>query len=265
MSALKLATSNIGWRAEDDEAVLAHMRQLGFTGLEIAPTRVISDDPYEHLDEARAFAKRVEGEFGLELCSMQSIWRGRDENIFDPEGARELLDYTDKACKFAKASGIRNLVFGCPKNRIKPDGSSPEDAIPFITSCGQLAHASEATFAIEANPDIYGTNFLNTTAEALEFLENMPDRTGISLNLDIGTMLQEDEGADVALAAMPFVSHVHISEPHLAPVKPHPLHREIRRVLEDSGYDGFVSLEMGTADLSTVKSALEYMADTFLS
>ena len=44
---MKLAVSNIGWSAEQDEAVFALMKEYGFDGLEIAPTRIFTDAPYE--------------------------------------------------------------------------------------------------------------------------------------------------------------------------------------------------------------------------
>ena len=40
MPVCKLAISNIAWHKSDDEAVYTAMQQAGFTGLEIAPTRI---------------------------------------------------------------------------------------------------------------------------------------------------------------------------------------------------------------------------------
>lgn len=37
---MKLSISNIGWDAEQDEAVYRLMGAYGFSGLEIAPTRI---------------------------------------------------------------------------------------------------------------------------------------------------------------------------------------------------------------------------------
>ena len=49
---MKLAISNIAWTKEKDESMYAHLLQKGFQGLEIAPTRLFSERPYEHLKEA---------------------------------------------------------------------------------------------------------------------------------------------------------------------------------------------------------------------
>lgn len=264
MSGLKIAASNIGWAAADDAAVLARMAELGFSGIEVAPTRIFEEDPYSRKAEFAAWAAEVEAEHGLSVCSIQSIWRGRAESMFDEEGAAALLAYTGEACRFAEAGHADNLVFGCPGNRSVPQGRDGLEAVPFLEACGSLAAASGVVFALEANPPMYGTNFLNTTAEAVGFLDAMGGAPGLGLNLDVGAMVCAGEGASVAERAFRHISHVHVSEPGLAPVEARCLHRELRAVLEGCGYGGYVSLEMGCSDLGTVIGRLEYMAKTFL-
>lgn len=46
---MKLALSNIGWDAEYDRQVYELMKRHGFTGLEIAPTRIFPETPYDKL------------------------------------------------------------------------------------------------------------------------------------------------------------------------------------------------------------------------
>lgn len=264
MSGLKIAASNIGWSRADDARVLARMAELGFSGLEVAPTRVFEDEPYSRKAGFAKWAADVEAEHGLSVCSMQSIWRGRAESIFDGEGAAALLAYTGEACAFAEAGHVGNLVFGCPGNRSVPQGRGGSEAAPFIEACGSLAAASGAVFALEANPPMYGTNFLNTTTEVADFLDAMGEAPGLGLNLDVGAMVCAGEGADVAERVFRHISHVHVSEPGLAPVEARRLHRELRAVLEDYGYDGYVSLEMRCVDFGTVSGCLEYLAEAFL-
>ena len=52
----KLSASNIGWDKKDDPRVIARMKELGYQGLEIAPTRVFSSEPYAQLSGAALFA-----------------------------------------------------------------------------------------------------------------------------------------------------------------------------------------------------------------
>ena len=55
MGDIRLAVSNIAWEKADGEAVYAAMQQAGFTGLELAPTRIFPDRPYEQLTSAALF------------------------------------------------------------------------------------------------------------------------------------------------------------------------------------------------------------------
>ena len=86
MSELKLAISNIAWDKADDEAVYAAMQQNGFTGLEIAPTRIFPEYPYENLTGAALFGGYLLNRWGFHVPSMQSIWYGQTGNIFDAVG-----------------------------------------------------------------------------------------------------------------------------------------------------------------------------------
>ena len=60
-------------------------------------------------------------------------------------------------------------------------------------------------------------------------------------------MLANGERPSDFAAEMQHVSHVHISEPGLAPIRPRALHKELALLLGAVGYQGFVSLEMKAA------------------
>ena len=44
---MKLSISNIGWEEKDDNAVYQLMKKYGYSGLEIAPTRIFPVSPYD--------------------------------------------------------------------------------------------------------------------------------------------------------------------------------------------------------------------------
>lgn len=132
MSELKLAISNIAWDKADDEAVYAAMQQNGFTGLEIAPTRIFPEYPYENLTGAALFGGYLLNRWGFHVPSMQSIWYGQTGNIFDPVQAEELLDYTAEAFQFAHTINCPSLVFGCPKTAAWIRRTPRRRAMPFL-------------------------------------------------------------------------------------------------------------------------------------
>ena len=62
---MKLSISNIGWIKEEDERVYTLMHKFGFEGLEIAPTRVFPEKPYDDLGAAKVWREEVHSKYGL--------------------------------------------------------------------------------------------------------------------------------------------------------------------------------------------------------
>ena len=139
MPSYQLAISNIAWQKDDDETVYAAMQQADFTGLELAPTRIFSEAPYENLTSALLFGGYLKNRWGFSVPSLQSIWYGQKGNIFDPADTEHLLDYTAQAFQFAHSLNCPSLVFGCPKNRMRPLGANDAAAEAFFMQAGNLA------------------------------------------------------------------------------------------------------------------------------
>ena len=137
MPSYQLAISNIAWQKDDDETVYAAMQQAGFTGLELAPTRIFSEAPYENLTSALLFGGYLKNRWGFSVPSLQSIWYGQKGNIFDPADTEHLLDYTAQAFQFAHSLNCPSLVFGCPKNRMRPLGANDAAAEAFFMQAGR--------------------------------------------------------------------------------------------------------------------------------
>ena len=284
---MNLSISNIGWNAENDEAVYKMMQERGFTGLEIAPTKIIPEKPYDDLERAGSWADSLKKNQGFTVPSMQSIWYGRKEQIFgSAEERHALTEYTKKAIDYAAVIGCGNLVFGCPKNRSIPENpiidktdpmaadatgtekneniqSFQDIGIQFFKELGDYAAAKGTVIGMEANPSIYGTNYVNRTEEALNLIDEV-DSPGFRLNLDVGTMVQNEESVDLLRGKVSLINHVHISEPFLAPIEKRTLHLDLKELLIEENYRGFVSIEMGTvSDLYLIEKALDYTKEIF--
>lgn len=261
---MKLSISNIGWAAENDEYVYSLMKENVFTGLEIAPTRIFSENPYDDLCNAKKWADMLKVTEGLVVPSMQSIWYGRTEKIFGSNDERsDLIAYTKKAIDFAEAIGCGNLVFGCPRNRSMPDDGNIEIAVRFFKELGDYAYDHHTVVAMEANPPIYNTNFINTTESAIEFIERVESK-GFLLNLDLGTMIENNETVDILRDKRPLINHVHISEPGLKPIQHRRIHRQLAAYLRDVEYDRFVSIEVGRQDdIAELADTIKYVRSIF--
>ena len=261
---MKLSVSNIAWTQQQDEQMYEFLSVEKIEGLEIAPTRILPETPYDRLEEAANFANGLKERYGLVIPSMQSIWFGRSENVFASEAERKiLLEYTKKAIDFAKVVGCKNLVFGCPRNRSFSEGCDTRVAIPFFEEVAEYALDCGTVLAMEANPPMYNTNFCNTTKEAVDLVKTVASK-GFLLNLDLGTMICNEEDLHIVDMARDYLNHVHISEPGLLMPQKRAIHKELAKYLKETNYDRFVSLEVKTQeDVQTVKDAMHYLQDAF--
>ncbi len=261
---MKLSISNIGWDKKYDKAMYELMDSCSFCGLEIAPTRIIKDNPYDNLDDIYLWNCFIKREYGFNISSMQSIWYGRSEMIFGSNDEREfLINYTKKAIKFAEIIGCKNLVFGCPRNRNIPDGVNEEVAIDFFRTIGKYAYNHNTVIAIEANPPIYNTNFINNTEEALALVKKI-DSKGVLLNLDIGSMIENSEDVSILDGHINIINHIHISEPKLKPIVKRGIHYDLAVFLKNNDYDKFVSIEVEKQeDLNSLIVMMKYIKELF--
>lgn len=259
---MKLAISNIAWTKDDDNIMYNYLKENNITSLEIAPTRIIEKDPYEHLDEAKKIAQELKSNYQLDIVSMQSIWFGKKENIFaSEENYQMLVEYTKKAILFAHAIGCPNLVFGNPKNRNMDNYEKDYSiALNFFKEIGLFALDYNVVIALEPNPTIYNTNFLNTTKEALDFVKeiNLPS---VKINYDFGTVIANNEELTIIKENLDLINHIHISEPNLEIIKKNHLHLELFAILKKQKYDKIVSIEMKQTSLKNIMDVLEYILE----
>lgn len=268
---MKLAVSNIAWSKEYDGQMYAYLSKAGFSGIEIAPTRIWEQNPYEQQEAAGQWTADLKEKYGLSVASLQSISYQRSENMFQSEADREaLLAYTKKAIDFAQVTGSKNLVFGCPRNRnrnadcILAEAECMESAKHFFKELGDYAAAHGTVLAIEPNPPIYNTNFINDTASAFA-LAKAVDSAGCKVNVDLGTVIQNGETLDVIWDNMPLVNHIHISEPGINRIEKRELHKELARGLRENAYRNYVSIEMKNLDdIQAVQEVCGYVSEIFL-
>lgn len=250
-----LSVSNIAWAPEERLDAYNLIAEARFTGLEIAPGLFFSgaEDPFAP-DVATANAALAEiAARGLSIVSMQSL-------LFGVQGAA-LLGETDERTAFehgmtraidlAGRFGIPNIVFGSPMQRRIPEGMAHEDAwaqaADTFHRLGDHAAAVGTVIAMESNPTAYGTNFLNTLEEAEAFVIRV-DHCAVTLVLDLGAMHMNGTFGTVATRAgalAPRLTHVHVSEPHLAPAPDDAADlAPVLAALREAGYARAISIEM---------------------
>lgn len=275
---MKLSMSNIAWAPEERLEAYAILAAAGFTGLEIAPALFFheAEDPFLP-DTASARRARVEAaDAGLVVVSMQSLLFGvAGAALFEGPEARAVFEKgMRRAIALAERFGIPNLVFGSPAQRRVPEGMAMEQALAeaaeVFRKLGDTAAEAGTRIAIEANPAAYGTNFCTTLDEALAFVDVVA-HPAIVPHLDLGAMHMNGDFAGVPARLphlAPRLSHVHVSEPHLAPAPAAaaPL-VPVLEALAAAGYARAVSIEMKrpAEGLVEVRRAVSRLAEAHAS
>ena len=260
---MKLSVSQIAWQPQELGTALELLAKHNFDGIEVAPTMLFGTNPYtlDGRQQAKKIVAEIKQNYNLIVSSMQSIWYGIQGNIFGSE--RDfLLQHTRGAVLFASSIGAGNMVFGCPKNRIIPDNTPDDSAIKFFREIGDFAAQNNTTLSLEANPASYGTNYMNTTADALDVVHRV-NSLGCKLNVDFGTILINNEDISWLKGKVNDIGHVHISEPHLAVLQKRNAHIKLAEILREENYIGYVSIEMLRQPLHILDDLCSYMQEVF--
>ncbi|MCX7996515.1 MAG: sugar phosphate isomerase/epimerase [Patescibacteria group bacterium] len=269
----KKAISNIAWEMADDTRIQDLLKQFDFHGIEIAPTKIWPD--LSEVTAADADRCRESWEdAGFRIVAMQSILYGKPElTLFESEEARiATIAYHRKVFAIAHELGVKKIVFGSPKNRRIPLGMSREEAnslaYEVFTQLADYSGAYGIYLCIEANPERYGGNYITKTAEALALVQRV-NHPYLRLHLDTGELYLTNEPIrETIRQSLPFVKHVHVSEPDLDPIGTHALpHQEIAACLREGNYTEWISIEMrpdpSDSKLVRIRSSLAQVAKLY--
>ena len=248
---MKISVSNIAWEKQTEKEILNYLSNKKYDAIEIAPTAIVKDRPYDNIYIAKDYLKELQKKYNLSICSMQSIWYGINGNIFNKNDTEELIKYTFKAIDYAQSIDCHNIVFGCPKNRNKNRiNDSNELATDFFNRVCEYALSKNVVIALEPNPVIYNTNFINTTKEAVEFVKKI-NKSSFKINVDFGTIIENQEDLDIIYDNIELINHIHISEPNLEKIKKREIHKVFVEKMLKLGYNNYFSIEMKRTEKET--------------
>ena len=269
---MKLAVSNIAWDEAEQDKVFELLKSRGVTGIEVAPTKLWPD--WQGADQAAAeVASRALSAAGFVVPALQAILFGKpDLKVFGSTRQREdLIAHIELVSSLAKGLGAGVLVFGSPKNRDRGTLSMAEamtEAVGVFSEAAEVCAADGVQLCIEPNPEGYGCNFVTNWRQAEELALRV-DRPGFGLHLDAGCihMAGDDPAEAIALCA-DITAHFHISEPMLADLSdPQVDHARAGKALRDSGYQGWLSIEMRRSEhpLQSIEQALDTVLDCYVA
>jgi hypothetical protein len=181
------------------------------------------------------------GRYGS-IYSAQSLLYGEQIQIFREQ--TRFLTLLEERLILLREKGTRVVVFGSPKQRIY----AGEDVDALFLRVGRLCRAYDVVFCIENNASVYGGNWMTHIGDVLDLVKRL-DHTHIKANLDIGSMIMEQDAFicdDVS-----HIGHVQVSFPNLGrwDVDHEPYVARILRSLRRMGYVGRISLEVQSETL----------------
>lgn len=265
--------SNIAWPPSEVDRYLDLLRSEGCSGVEIAASLLWPEPTDSVPSDRHQFRQKVEDR-GLRVTGLQALLFLRpDLQLFVGDASRrQTVDYLIRLMDVCVDLGGDVLVFGSPQNR-NSQGMEITTRQSIATDVmGRLAEASAArglTFCIEPlGPS--ETDFINSTREAVQFLDTLGWPSGLGLHVDIKAVMEAGETTDPGLIArFARARHVHVNDPGLqAPGSTGVDHTPVARALIQSRYDRFLSIEMrrvsGDEELS-VRRAIRFVKGAYTS
>lgn len=219
---MRLSISNIAWDVAEDEAVAALLGRFGVDAIDVAPAKYFPQ-PATASDAGIARVRRWWADRGIEVVGMQSLLFGTQGlNLFGAPVVQDaMIEHLSAVCRIGAGLGAPRLVFGSPRNRDRSalsDAAALETAVAFFRRLGDVAGSHGVQVCLEANPAVFGTNFMLTTDQAAEVVRSV-GHPFIRLQFDTGTVATDADDPEAALQAhAALVGHVHASEPGLVPL-----------------------------------------------
>lgn len=219
---MRLAISNIAWDVAEDEIIAQLLGRYGIDAVDVAPGKYFPD-PAKASDEDIKRVKAWWAERGIEITGMQALLFGTSGlNVFGPADVQDaLLAHLVAVCRIGAGLCAVRVVFGSPKNRDRSgltDQEAMAVAVPFFRRLGDIAAANGVFICLEPNPPCYGANFMTTSAETAQVVEQVA-HPAIRMQLDTGALtINGEDVAGVLEKYAHLIGHVHASEPDLRPL-----------------------------------------------
>lgn len=246
---MKFAICNETFRHHDFPGTCAEAAKYGYTGLEVAPFTL-----GDVTGIGSAEASRLGGivrDHGLEMVGLHWLLAKTEGfHLTDPDPLihRRTFDYARHLADLCHGMGGKIMVWGSPLQRsLDPswDRSAAEERfISFFRRLAPHLAAADVTIAFEfLGPS--ETNFINTAAETIRFLERIGS-LNVRLHLDVKAMSSDDKPIpEIVRESLPWTAHFHANDPNLrGPGMGEIDFPAIARVLSEENYGGWVSVEV---------------------
>lgn len=260
---MKLSVSNIIWGQGPDnfESFLQTLTQNGIYAVELSLNSIFTE-PKAISDKELVWLTSLLNHYGVCVSALHSLTYTRpDLEIFGlSEKKEELLEYIRMYDALAYELKTENLVFGSAQAR-KLHRRSAEDARRIFSDfIYQLDDTLQHSFVhIEPLPS-QQCEYLHTFLEAASLL-NETQLKRIFIQLDIKSILENQENLSQIFQHSRFIRHIHTSEPGFMPPSEinTAFYEELRNLLSKINYSGYISAEVLNRQQS---DPFDYLAHT---
>lgn len=267
---MKFAICNETFQDWPFDKAFAFAREVGYTGLEIAPF-TIANDVREISADRRAEVRRQADQAGLQIIGLHWLLAKTTGNyLTSPDKAirTHTAEYVKELARCCRDLGGTVMVFGSPLQRNLLPGVSHDEGMKYSAEVFQAAmpvlEDLNVTLAIEPLGPADG-NFLLTAAEGARLVE-MVGSSHCRLHLDCKAMASEGTPIpDIIRKFAPMMVHFHANDANrLGPGFGDLDFVPIFEALGQVDYQGWVSVEVfdytpGVERLA--RESIEYMQD----
>ncbi|MBC7854673.1 MAG: sugar phosphate isomerase/epimerase [Pirellulaceae bacterium] len=247
---MRLAICNETFQNWPLDKAFAFARELGYTGIEIAPF-TIAINAFDISPQQRDEIRRQAEDAGLEVVGLHWLLAkttGYYLTTPDDVVRKATADYLAELARLCRDLGGRVMVLGSPMQRNLLPGVSHEQGMELAADCIRRAlpvlEECSVTLAVEPLGPVEG-NFLNTADLGMQLCE-MVGSPHCRLHLDVKAMSTESKPIpQIIRECASLVEHFHANDPNrrgpgMGDVDFHP----IFQALAEIDYRGWVSVEV---------------------
>lgn len=253
----------------------AFIAETGYTGIEVAPF-AITDDVRAITEERLQSMRETAEQHGLSIIGLHWLLaRTEGLHLTSPDASvrAATAEYLAHLSWICEVLGGDLMVFGSPHQRNISENFTAESALDHAREVFDRAFELMGDRAVRICMEPLTekeTNFINTCAEAVELIDRVNDPRFV-LHQDVKAMVgAESDSVPVLIERYrDRTGHFHVNDSNLlGPGMGDIRYAPILKALLDSGYDGWVSVEVfdyspGAEHIARV--SLEYLRETLQS
>lgn len=242
---MKLSISSLAWSADQSEIVREILLKSAVRHIDTVPLHVVKSLDAPHEPEIQNFMNFWSSS-NFKVIGLQSLFYEKSNLCFfkDDVSCEKAVSHFQKVTSLAQRLEAGALVFGSPKQR-RVFEKHEQIVDNFFNKLSFLCRGQKFCLCIEPNSVQYGTNFLVNTHETAEFIFRLGQES-VMMNFDTGCDIMNNEDPVESFEKNhKIVGHVHLSSPHLGPVKQDTMdHAAMARSLKRVNFRGGVAIEM---------------------